>query len=152
MKPTSKITIISYIFTYYAIASAFPLSLANYFLVGWQINVDQFYWPSWKNFLGILVVFNVLVSTEIQALAIINASHHFQVCHCILSDPPPASHQEILPRPPRDDKVDTSIHPLLRGYLKTSQQSHPLSLSRNQHGVDIHRQGARSHWLLYWHG
>ncbi|ORY19790.1 glycosyl transferase family group 2-domain-containing protein [Clohesyomyces aquaticus] len=61
IKVTSKITILAYIGTYYAIASAIPLSLANYLVVGWFTDdVDQFYITSWKIFVGMAVVFNVL--------------------------------------------------------------------------------------------
>ena len=61
IKPTSKITIFAYIGTYYAVASAVPLSLVNYFLVGWLDNdIDQFYLTSWKVFVGMAVVFNIL--------------------------------------------------------------------------------------------
>ncbi|KAF9735188.1 hypothetical protein PMIN06_010798 [Paraphaeosphaeria minitans] len=61
IKVTSKMTILAYIGTYYAIASAIPLSLANYCVVGWFTDeVDQFYITSWKIFVGMAVVFNVL--------------------------------------------------------------------------------------------
>src|SRR6266480_1763067 len=53
IKVTSKITIFAYIWSYYAIASAIPLSLVNYFVVGWfQDSTDQFYIASWKIFVG----------------------------------------------------------------------------------------------------
>jgi hypothetical protein len=61
IKITSKITIFSYICTYYAIASAIPLTLVNYLVIGWfSENVDQYYIASWKIFVGMAVVFNVL--------------------------------------------------------------------------------------------
>ncbi|KKY17433.1 hypothetical protein UCRPC4_g05575 [Phaeomoniella chlamydospora] len=61
IKVTSKVTIIGYIFTYYAIASAVPLVLCNYLIIGWMASsVDQFYLTSWKIFVGMAVVFNVL--------------------------------------------------------------------------------------------
>jgi hypothetical protein len=61
IKVTSKMTILAYIGTYYAIASAIPLTLANYLIVGWFADsVDQFYITSWKIFVGMAVVFNVL--------------------------------------------------------------------------------------------
>jgi hypothetical protein len=61
IKVTSKITILAYIGTYYAIASAIPLTLANYLIVGWFTDeVDQFYITSWKIFVGMAVVFNIL--------------------------------------------------------------------------------------------
>ena len=61
IKVTSKITILAYIGSYYAIASAIPLTLANYLVLGWfQDDVDQFYIASWKIFVGMAVIFNVL--------------------------------------------------------------------------------------------
>ncbi|KAK7885195.1 hypothetical protein LTR67_010686 [Exophiala xenobiotica] len=61
IKISSKITIFAYIGTYYAVASAIPLSLANYLIVGWiGEDIDQFYLTSWKVFVGMAVVFNVL--------------------------------------------------------------------------------------------
>ncbi|KAF2110146.1 glycosyl transferase family group 2-domain-containing protein [Lophiotrema nucula] len=61
IKVTSKMTIFAYIGTYYAIAAAIPLSLVNYCLVGWfSEDIDQFYITSWKIFVGMAVVFNVL--------------------------------------------------------------------------------------------
>ncbi|KAF2643362.1 hypothetical protein P280DRAFT_250925 [Massarina eburnea CBS 473.64] len=61
IKVTSKMTILAYIGTYYAIASAIPLTLANYLIVGlFTDEVDQFYITSWKIFVGMAVVFNVL--------------------------------------------------------------------------------------------
>jgi hypothetical protein len=61
IKVTSKMTILAYIGTYYAIASAIPLTLANYLIVGWfSDTIDQFYITSWKIFVGMAVVFNVL--------------------------------------------------------------------------------------------
>jgi hypothetical protein len=56
-------TILAYIGTYYAIAAAVPLTLANYLIVGWfSSDVDQFYLTSWKIFVGMAVVFNILVT------------------------------------------------------------------------------------------
>jgi hypothetical protein len=61
IKVTSKVTILAYIGTYYAIASAIPLTLANYLIVGWfNEEIDQFYITSWKIFVGMAVIFNVL--------------------------------------------------------------------------------------------
>ena len=61
IKVTSKVTIFAYIGTYYAIASAIPLTLANYLIVGcFADDVDQYYITSWKIFVGMAVVFNIL--------------------------------------------------------------------------------------------
>jgi hypothetical protein len=57
----SKITIMAYIGTYYAIASAWILTVANYFLVGWfSGHLDQYYVDSFKIYFAIVIVFNCL--------------------------------------------------------------------------------------------
>ena len=62
MKPTTKISILGYMSTYYAIASAVPTTLANYFLMGWiPGKVDAFYINSWKVLVGIIFCFNIAV-------------------------------------------------------------------------------------------
>lgn len=58
---TSKITIFGYIASYYAIASSFPLTVLNYFLVGWFVDdLDKFYLGSFSVLISIAFVFNGL--------------------------------------------------------------------------------------------
>ncbi|KAJ8107984.1 hypothetical protein OPT61_g8490 [Boeremia exigua] len=58
---SSKMTIVGYISSYYALASAVPLGLLNYFLIGWKNGrFDEFYVESWKVFIALLVVFNLI--------------------------------------------------------------------------------------------
>ncbi|KAI9786304.1 MAG: hypothetical protein M1816_008045 [Peltula sp. TS41687] len=58
---TSKITIVSYIGTYYAIGAAWILTTANYFAVGWFNGyLDKYYIDSWKVWFSIVIVFNGL--------------------------------------------------------------------------------------------
>ncbi|KAI9887885.1 MAG: hypothetical protein M1823_000273 [Watsoniomyces obsoletus] len=58
---TSKITIISYIGTYYAIGAAWILTTANYFAMGWYNGyLDKYYIDSWKVWFSIVIVFNGL--------------------------------------------------------------------------------------------
>ena len=58
---TSKITIISYIGTYYAIGAAWIMTLANYFAIGWFNGyLDKYYIDSWKVWFSIVLVFNGL--------------------------------------------------------------------------------------------
>lgn len=58
---TSKITVISYIGTYYAIGAAWILTLVNYFAVGWFNGyLDKYYIDSWKVWFSIVIVFNGL--------------------------------------------------------------------------------------------
>lgn len=57
----SKITVIGYIGTYYAIAAAWVLTTANYFLKGWwKFHLDQYYVDSWQVWFTILIVFTGL--------------------------------------------------------------------------------------------
>ena len=58
---TSKVTILSYIGTYYAIGAAWIQTLVNYFAVGWFNGyLDHYYMDSWKVFVSILTVFTGL--------------------------------------------------------------------------------------------
>lgn len=61
MQLSSKVTILGYIATYYALAFGLPLTLLNYFLIGWNNGyIDKFYIDSWKIFVALLVVFSGL--------------------------------------------------------------------------------------------
>ncbi|KAH7033405.1 glycosyl transferase family group 2-domain-containing protein [Microdochium trichocladiopsis] len=61
MPLTSKITIFGYIASYYSIASSLPLTILNYFLVGWFVDdLDKFYLQSFNVLLSIVFVFNGL--------------------------------------------------------------------------------------------
>ncbi|KAI9715008.1 MAG: hypothetical protein M1812_006221 [Candelaria pacifica] len=58
---TSKVTIISYIGTYYAIGAAWIMTTANYFAIGWFNGyLDKYYIDSWKVWFSIVIVFNGL--------------------------------------------------------------------------------------------
>ena len=61
MPLSSKLTILAYIGTYYALASAWFLTILNYFLVGLLIgNLDRYYIDSFKIYFSIVVVFIAL--------------------------------------------------------------------------------------------
>ncbi|KAH7228014.1 glycosyl transferase family group 2-domain-containing protein [Fusarium oxysporum] len=58
---TSKITVVSYIGTYYAIGAAWIMTTANYFLMGWFNGyLDKYYLDSWQVWFSIILVFNGL--------------------------------------------------------------------------------------------
>ena len=58
---TSKITIISYIGTYYAIGAAWIMTTANYLAIGWFNGyLDKYYIDSWRVWFSIIIVFNGL--------------------------------------------------------------------------------------------
>lgn len=65
----SKFTIMAYIGTYYAIGSAWMLTLMNYFLVGWFNGwLDHYYLASFQVYFSLIVVFVALGN---MALAIV---------------------------------------------------------------------------------
>jgi hypothetical protein len=65
----SKITILAYIGTYYALGSSWVLTLMNYFIVGWLNGFyDHYYLDSFKIFFAIVVVFAVLGNISLAAV------------------------------------------------------------------------------------
>ncbi|KAJ2990040.1 hypothetical protein NUW54_g8595 [Trametes sanguinea] len=52
-----KISMMSYMFSYYGLAASALLSILNYFLLGWNIKVDGFYEHSFEIWLACTVVF-----------------------------------------------------------------------------------------------
>lgn len=66
---TSKITVISYIGTYYAIAAAWVLTTVNYFLKGWWAEqLDRYYLDSWQVWFSIVIVFNCLGNSGLAGM------------------------------------------------------------------------------------
>jgi hypothetical protein len=66
---TSKITIVSYIGTYYAIGAAWVMTTANYFAIGWFNGyLEAYYVDSWKVWFSILIVFNGLGNVALAVM------------------------------------------------------------------------------------
>ncbi|PVH85244.1 hypothetical protein DL98DRAFT_557893 [Cadophora sp. DSE1049] len=66
---TSKITILSYIGTYYAIGASWILTVANYFLVGWfNGHLDKYYLDSFRVFFSLILVFSALGNVSLAIL------------------------------------------------------------------------------------
>ena len=66
---TSKVTVLSYIGTYYAIGAAWLMTLANYFAVGWFNGfLDKYYIDSWRVWFSIVLVFNGLGNVALALL------------------------------------------------------------------------------------
>lgn len=69
MPVPSKLTIMAYIGTYYAIGSSVPLTVLNYFVVGWFNGwLDHIYLDSFKIYLAIIVVFSALGNVALAVL------------------------------------------------------------------------------------
>jgi hypothetical protein len=65
----SKMNIIGYIGSYYAIGGAWVLTLANYFLVGyWDDELDKYYLPSFNVLFTTLIVFTFLSNVAFAVL------------------------------------------------------------------------------------
>ncbi|KAK4186324.1 putative glycosyltransferase [Podospora australis] len=66
---TSKITVISYIGTYYAIGAAWIMTSVNYFLMGWFNGyLDKYYVDSWQVWFSIIIVFNGLGNVALAVM------------------------------------------------------------------------------------
>ncbi|TVY28420.1 hypothetical protein LHYA1_G002821 [Lachnellula hyalina] len=66
---TSKITIMSYIGTYYAIGAAWILTLFNYFLIGWfNGNLDHYLLDSFRVYFSLILVFSGLGNVALAVL------------------------------------------------------------------------------------
>lgn len=60
MPAHSKVTIMAYIGTYYALGSSWILTIMNYFVVGWFNGYfDHYYTDSWKIIVAIVAVFTI---------------------------------------------------------------------------------------------
>ena len=65
----SKVTIMAYIGTYYALGSAWMLTLLNYFLTGWMNGMlDHYYLDSFKVYFAIIIVFTCLGNISLATL------------------------------------------------------------------------------------
>ncbi|KAJ8609740.1 hypothetical protein MRB53_038977 [Persea americana] len=65
----SKLTILAYIGTYYALGSAWLLTLANYFLTGWfNGHLDHYYLDSFQAYFAIILVFSGLGNVSLAVL------------------------------------------------------------------------------------
>jgi len=65
----SKLTIMAYIGTYYALASAWLLTLLNYCLVGWfNGHLDHYYTTSFRIYFAIVIVFSALGNVSLAIL------------------------------------------------------------------------------------
>jgi hypothetical protein len=66
---TSKITVVAYIGTYYAIGAAWIMTSVNYFLMGWFNGyLDKYYVDSWQVWFSIIIVFNGLGNVALAVM------------------------------------------------------------------------------------
>jgi hypothetical protein len=73
---TSKVTIVSYIGTYYAIGAAWVMTTANFFAIGWFNGyLDKYYIDSWKVWFSIVIVFNGLGNIALAVMRYRTGTH-----------------------------------------------------------------------------
>src|SRR4051812_23548905 len=66
---TSKLTILSYIGTYYAIGGAWIMTAVNYLAMGWFNGyLDKFYVNSWQIWFSVVVVFSGLGNVSLAVV------------------------------------------------------------------------------------
>ncbi|KAH7026412.1 glycosyl transferase family group 2-domain-containing protein [Microdochium trichocladiopsis] len=64
-----KVSVCAYIGTYYAIAAAWPLTVANYFITGWFFGLyDKYYLDSFAIYISVIVVFTAFGNIALAAL------------------------------------------------------------------------------------
>lgn len=148
IKITSKMTILAYISTYYAIVAAVLLTLANYLIVGWfSFEVDQFFLTSWMIFDGMADVFNILVSSPIPVpLPFITSP----VTPRLRNAPSPTGRENFLLGHRRHHKIDTHVRALLRRSFHPSLRRAALSFPLHQDGMDDYSQGSRETGFPRW--
>jgi hypothetical protein len=85
VKTSTKLMVLSYTISYYAIASGLPLCLANYMILGWfPSTLDQFYISSWKIFPVMIIIFNIVVSFNILLHIIITNIYKSPISYIIV--------------------------------------------------------------------
>ena len=66
---TSKVTVMAYVGTYYALGGAWLFTLANYFIIGWFNGyLDHYYLHSFNVYFSIIIVFTALGNISLAVL------------------------------------------------------------------------------------
>jgi cellulose synthase/poly-beta-1,6-N-acetylglucosamine synthase-like glycosyltransferase len=78
MPVASKVNIISYIGTYYAIGAAWIMTVVNYIIIGWYKGyIDKYYVNSWNIWITLVIVFNGLGNVALAVLRYRNGEKAF---------------------------------------------------------------------------
>lgn len=145
---TSKLTILAYIGTYYAIGAAWILTLVNYFLVGWfNGHLDHYYLDSFKVYFSLIIVFSALGNISLAVLryrlsekSLLGASKSFPIYPL-----PQLTHTSL-----GELQMASSSHGLPWWYLPARITSAPLPFLRNRY--DLGSDGKRSRKYVFLRG
>ena len=147
---TSKITIISYIGTYYAIGAAWIMTTANYLAIGWYNGyLDKYYIDSWRVWFSIVIVFNGLGNVALAAMRYRDdKGGFFPNCE---SHIPAASENSFLTLFSSTHELQMDIHALHlpRRSLPARVPSAPRPHVRSRHDLGRHIQRSRVLQLLH---
>ena len=78
MPIASKVNIISYVGTYYAIGAAWIMTVVNYVIIGWYKGyIDKYYVNSWNIWITLVIVFNGLGNIALATLRYRNGERSF---------------------------------------------------------------------------
>lgn len=152
---TSKITIVSYIGTYYAIGAAWIMTTANYFAVGWYNGyLDKYYIDSWKVWFSIVIVFNGLGNVALAVMRYRIGERSFLYARTLsVHSPPlrsPSSHPpaNLVFVSIRKLQMDPHARHLPRRSLPARLPSPAGAHVRDRHVVGLHLEGSRVFELL----
>lgn len=147
---TSKITIVSYIGTYYAIGAAWIMTTANYFAIGWFNGyLDKYYIDSWKVWFSLVIVFNGLGNVALAAMRYRNDEGSFIGNRKPLPPLFPHCHKlKTLLSPPKLQMDRHALH-LPGRALPARLGRAALAHVRNQHDLGRHVQRSRVLQLLH---
>ena len=146
---TSKITIISYIGTYYAIGAAWIMTTANYLAIGWFNGyLDKYYIDSWQVWFSIVIVFNGLGNVALAAMRYRDdKGGFFANCKILLPSLTSACTDSVL----SVDELQVDLHALylLGRSLPPCITGLARAHVRNRHDVGCDVQGSRILQLLH---
>lgn len=136
---TSKLTIMAYIGTYYAIGAAWILTLVNYFLIGWFNGyLDHYYLDSFKVYFSLIIVFSALGNISLGVLryrlsekSLLGASKSFI----------PLSYTQLIGLSHREFQMAAPAHGLPWWNFPARIPSPALPFLRNRHVVGCHCKG-----------
>lgn len=145
---TSKITILSYIGTYYAIGAAWILTLANYFLIGWFNGyLDHYYLDSFRVYFSLVIIFSFLGNLSVAILRY-RLSEKSLVGACKFRLPFSWIDSNSVSCSNREFQVASSSLPLPWWHLLTRISGTTLSLLRNRYDMGCNCQRGRGYHLL----
>lgn len=145
MRVTSKITILSYIGTYYAIGAAWVMTVANFFIIGFMEGtpyLSKYYLNSFRIWFSLICVFNALGNVSLAIYRYrVGSSGLVQGCGFPLQRPKLSS--RLTSSSDHELQVASTPFHLSRGSLIARQSGAAQPHVLNQHDLGGDGQGTR---------